>query len=156
MLYINHPNMGFCDSHQGTKTGSWRHCFILCNVTEGQFQALTELTLSKGQDLISTGASFELVVCNSLLYLNFSLGVSLPPFLPPSYQPQIGSCQQHCQQLNNRSICHLSLLRLNPVLLQLATFNTRPEGDSGWRGRHSALQRWNSSLDSQVFSELVP
>ena len=37
-------------------------------------------------------------------------------------QLQICTCQEHCQRLNNKGICHLPLWRLNPVPLP---FNTR-------------------------------
>ena len=43
------------------------------------------------------------------------------------------------QWLNHKGICHLHLLRLNPELLQLLTFNT-PAGKSGWRMGHLVLQ----------------
>ena len=33
------------------------------------------------------------------------------------YQLQIGTYQEHCQQLKNKGICHLPLQRLNPMLL---------------------------------------
>ena len=39
--------------------------------------------------------------------------------------------QEPCQQMNNKGICHLPLLRLNPMLLQLLTFN-KPWGSSWW------------------------
>ena len=32
-------------------------------------------------------------------------------------QLQMGTCQDHCQCMNNKGICHLPLQRLNPVLL---------------------------------------
>ena len=54
-----------------------------------------------------------------------------------------------CQGLNNhKGICHLPLQRLNPVLLQVLTFNT-PCGELRWRMGHSVLQgNWcNRSLD---------
>ena len=38
-------------------------------------------------------------------------------------QLHIGTYQEHCQWLNNNGVCHLPLWRLNPVLLQLLTFN---------------------------------
>ena len=53
---------------------------------------------------------------------------------------KLGLAQSICQSLNNKkSICHLPLRRLNPVLLRQLTFDT-PEGSSGWRVRHSVLQ----------------
>ena len=36
---------------------------------------------------------------------------------PCRCQLQIGTYQEHCQQLNNKGICHLPLWRLNPMLL---------------------------------------
>ena len=52
-----------------------------------------------------------------------------------------------------KGICHFSLWKLNPVLLQLLTFD--PERSSWLRMKHSVLQGnwWNRSLDSQMFSE---
>lgn len=44
--------------------------------------------------------------------------------LQTACQLQIGSCQEHRLQLNNKGVCHLPLQRLSPELLQLLTFNT--------------------------------
>ena len=46
-------------------------------------------------------------------------------------QLQIDTCQENCQQVNNRGICHLPGWRLNLVLLQVLTFKTS-WGSSGW------------------------
>ena len=61
-------------------------------------------------------------------------------------QLQTGICPEHCQQLNNKDICHLHLWRLNPMLLQLLTF-TNPSGNSGWSEGLSAP----GNLVGQVF-----
>ena len=47
-------------------------------------------------------------------------------------QLQIDTCQEHCQWLNNKDICHLPLWRLNPMVLQLLTFYTS-SGTAGWK-----------------------
>ena len=54
---------------------------------------------------------------------------------PTDCQLQTGTCQEHCQWLNNsnKGICHLPLplRRWNPALLQLLTLHSR-WGSSGW------------------------
>ena len=59
---------------------------------------------------------------------------AVPWALSPKYshcQLQTGTCQEHCQRLNKKNICHLPPRRLNPVRLQLLTFNT-PWVSSVW------------------------
>ena len=43
----------------------------------------------------------------------------------------VTSLHEHCQLPNHKGICHLPLRRLNPLALQLLSFNT-PWGNSGW------------------------
>ena len=66
-------------------------------------------------------------------------------------QLQIGTCQEHCQWLNNRGICHLPLQRLNPVLCSYWP-STPAKGVQG-RVSHSLFQGiwWDRSLDRWVF-----
>ena len=66
-------------------------------------------------------------------------------------QLQIGTYQEHCQWLNNKSICHLPLWRLKLMLLQLLTFNN-PWGSSGWSEALCAPGNLpDRSLDSRMF-----
>ena len=57
-------------------------------------------------------------------------------------QLQIGTCQEHCQQLSNKGICHLHLQRWNLVLLTL-----NPLRRAGWS--EVLCAPWN--LMGQVF-----
>ena len=74
---------------------------------------------------------------------------------PPSYwepsdcncQLQIGTYQEHCQELNNKGICHLPLWDWTPCCYGCGP-STTPEGVQGGV-RHSVLQGiwWDRSLD---------
>ena len=64
--------------------------------------------------------------------------------------------RRKCQLQIAKGICHLSLRRLNPVLLQLLPL-TCPEGSPVWRwGTLLQGNWWNRSLDSLVFSGTDP
>ena len=66
------------------------------------------------------------------------------------YQLQTGSSKEYCQRQQQGHLL-LPLRRLNPVLLQLLTFNTSWRS-SGWM-RCSVLQGiwWDRSLDDWIF-----
>ena len=64
-------------------------------------------------------------------------------------QLHIGTYQEYCQRLNNKGICHLPVQRLNPMLLQLLTFNNS-WGSSGWGEALCAPE----NLEGQVFRQL--
>ena len=69
-------------------------------------------------------------------------------------QLQTGTCQEHCQWLNTKGICHLPWQRLNPVPLQLLTFNTHWGSSQRSQALCASGIWWNRSLD-RYFQELV-
>ena len=78
---------------------------------------------------LTQGSNQGLLHCRRILY-QLSYQES-----PTDCQLQTGTCQEHCQWLNNsnKGICHLPLplRRWNPALLQLLTLHSR-WGSSGW------------------------
>ena len=65
-------------------------------------------------------------------------------------QLQIGTWQEHCQWLNSKGVCHLSLRSLNPVLLHLLP-SVPPWGSSGWSEALCGIW-WDRSSHSWKFS----